>query len=393
MKRTSAAVLLGAVAIAAAGCAGSQQRAAAGVRRESPPVRRGPAGPLWARRCLPTGSQLLGPAPRYVGLTYRAASRLDRHGSDLVYAGGGGRCSTFDDDVFRTRPIAFVYSTRLIRAPGGRIVAAVRAAPGWQPSDRQGLVGPVLGGQVQVVAYTRTDVRICPDYGIATVLGPARVPPCAHGLRALGVDTSALTNHVEGHRARWGFLYLVGDYRDGVFSVASQRLHGPASRPAGSSSLATPPCLTPKGGWRLVTPTQSQRSTVERYSNLAHHHDLVSIAFFDHGSVLTAASSHPARTRAVLGRYWPRQLCVVRARYSRATLIAVGKRLERLLQSPRSAAYGWITGAGGTGVSDSGQPTTSVQVLLETPPLRALLGRLPRGLVVVEAALHPVGRD
>jgi hypothetical protein len=94
----------------------------------------------------------------------------------------------------------------------------------------------------------------------------------------------------------------------------------------------------------------------------------------------------------VLGPYWRRQLCVVKARYTRATLIGVGKRMERLMASRSSAAYGWISGAGGTCASDSGQPTTCVEVLLETPRLRALVRRLPRGLLVVQATLRPVGR-
>ena len=385
MKRAPAAVLLATGAIAVtAGCAGSQRHAAP--RKPTPSV------PAWARKCLPTGSQLLGPAPEYVGLTAGEARRLGRRGNDLVYAGGGGRCSTFSDDVFRSHPVAVVYSTRRVQAPGARIVAAARAVPGWGPGARPGDLGPVLGGEVQVVAYPDGDVRICPNFATALDLGPARPPPCATGLRATGVDTSALTEHAQGHPERWGFLYLVGDYRNGVFSVAFQRLHGPSTQPSGPS-LDTPPCSAPRGGWRLVTPTEAQRRTFEHYSRLAHHHDLVSIAFFAHGAVLTLASSNPHRTGAVLGRYWPRQLCVVKARYSRATLIAVGKRLVRLMESAHSASYGWITGAGGTGVRDNGQPTTTVQVLLETPRLRALLRRLPRDLVVVQAALHPVGRD
>jgi len=168
--------------------------------------------------------------------------------------------------------------------------------------------------------------------------------------------------------------------------------HGPTTQPVGSS-LDKPPCPTPRGGWLLTSRTPIQERTIEHYSHFAHHHDLVSIAFYDQGSVLTVASSNPARTRAVLGPYWRLQLCVVKARYTRATLVGVGKRLERLMTSRRSAELGWITGAGGTGpLNDNAQPTTSVEVLLETPQLRALLQRLPRGLVVVEAALRPVGR-
>jgi hypothetical protein len=90
--------------------------------------------PRWAEKCLPKRSERLGPAPRYLGLTPAAANRLDQHGNrDLVYAGGGGHCFSFDDDVNRTHPIAVVISTRLLRQSGARIIAAVRAAPGWQP--------------------------------------------------------------------------------------------------------------------------------------------------------------------------------------------------------------------------------------------------------------------
>jgi hypothetical protein len=93
------------------------------------------------------------------------------------------------------------------------------------------------------------------------------------------------------------------------------------------------------------------------------------------------------------GPYWPPQLCVVEAPYSRATLAGVQARLKRLMgKRPPPAKYGWITGAGGTGVRDSGQPTTFLQVLVETPRLRAFVRRLPHGLVV-QAALHPVGND
>ncbi|HJU37332.1 MAG TPA: hypothetical protein VJ716_07950 [Gaiellaceae bacterium] len=252
--------------------------------------------------------------------------------------------------------------------------------------------GRLLAGQVQVVWYSDDNVRICPNFATALDFGPVAPPPCADGLRVVGVDTSLLTEHAQGKTEHWGYLYLVGSYHDDVFTVQSQRLRGPSTQPMGSS-LDKPPCPAPRGGWVLASRTQLQQRTIEHYSHFAHHHDLVSIAFFDHGSVLTVASSHPARTRQVLGRYWPRQLCVVKARYSRATLVSVGRRLERLMGSRRSPELGWITGAGGTGpLNDDAQPTTSVQVLLETPQLRALLRRLPRGLVVVDAALRPVGR-
>lgn len=242
--------------------------------------------------------------------------------------------------------------------------------------------------QVEVVAYPSGDVRICPTRGIATDSGPAEVPPCTDGLRAVGTDTSVLTSQIPGHPERWGFLHLVGTYGNGTFQVASQ---GPPETPPNPPSPyeAPIPCRRPHGGWRHVAPTQSQRATVDHYFARAHHHDLVSIAFF-HGTVLVVSSTDPARTRAVLGPAWPRQLCVVKARHSRAFVNRVRSKLVHLMQPvSRAARYGWVTGAGGYGVNRRGQLTISLDVLIVTPALRTFLRRQPRGLVVVDSTFRP----
>ena len=54
------------------------------------------------------------------------------------------------------------------------------------------------------------------------------------------------------------------------------------------------------------------------------------------------------------------------------------------------ALYGWISGAGGISCNERGEPTTPLELLIETPALSAVLARQPRGLVVLDAALHPV---
>lgn len=246
--------------------------------------------------------------------------------------------------------------------------------------------GPLLAGQVLVVATPSDGARICSTQSSDLMFGP---PGCPGGPRAVGLQTDKLPEHSSSPAERWGYVYLTGRYGHGTFYVRSQHLHGPPAQPLGPS-LDKPPCAAPSGGWRLATRTDVQEGSLEHYSRLAHHHDLVDIEFFDHGSILTVASSNPARTRAVLGPYWRRQLCVIKARYSRATLVGVGRRMVHLMTSSPGATYGWITGAGGTTASNSGQPTTAVEVLVETPQLRALLRRLPRGLVVVQAALRPL---
>lgn len=114
------------------------------------------------------------------------------------------------------------------------------------------------------------------------------------------------------------------------------------------------------------------------------------VSFFH--NVLVVASSHPARTRALLGPDWPKQICVVRSTYSRPFVNRVRERVLGLLQPMSQAArYGWVTGAGGYGVNAHGETTISLQAMIETPQLRAFLRRLPRGIVTVESEFQPVG--
>lgn len=259
------------------------------------------------------------------------------------------------------------------------------------PAPPAPLHGPRLAGQVLVAAVGSGPARICGVQASDLMFGP---PACVGGPRAAGIDPAALKNYSSKPAERWDYLYVVGRYRAGNFYVTSFRRHGPPNQPVGSS-FDKVPCVAPPGGWRVSAPTQSQRGTVEHYSKLSHHHDLVDIAYFDHGAILTVASSNPARTRAVLGRYWPRQLCVVKAGYPRALVTREGKKMIALMKQPSSAAaatFGWPSGGGGTTVSGLGQPMTNLEVLLVTPQLRAYLRKQPPGLVQVQAALNPLGR-
>jgi hypothetical protein len=248
-------------------------------------------------------------------------------------------------------------------------------------------IDQVLGGYVQVVAYADGQVRICPDYAVAAAARSAPPPYCRAGLPAAGIQVAALPNQSSNPAERWGFLYLAGSYQSGTFQVASQSQQAPTG--STGDALARPPCRRPHGGWRYVAPTESQRHSLSTYQR-RHRGDLVAIAFFHHGAILTVASTHPPRVRALLGPAWPRQLCVVRARYSRPLVNQVRARVLRLITVRPESRYGWISGAGGDGVTSRGQPTVSLDVLIETGQLAAFLRRQPRGLVVVDATLHPV---
>jgi hypothetical protein len=236
--------------------------------------------------------------------------------------------------------------------------------------------------QVQVVAFPNGEVRICTGAS-DLMFGP---PACPFGPRVVGVRVDALPNHSSSPRERWGNLSLLGVYHDSTFRVRSQgRWRVAPDR--GSPFDGPVPCPAPRGGWRAAESPASQRATIAAYQR-THRGDLVSVSFFH--DVLVVASSHPPRTRALLGPAWPRQLCVVRAHYSRPFVNRVRQKLLGLMRPMSQAArYGWVTGAGGYGVDAGGQTTISLQVLLETPELRAFLRRLPRGLVSVESTFRP----
>jgi hypothetical protein len=280
----------------------------------------------------------------------------------------------------------------IVQLPAAKVVATqVSGAPAPQyryATDRVARAAQLLAGEVQVVAYPHGDVRICPPYALALDSGPMRPPNCRDGLRAVGVDVNELTDHAKKPLESWGYVYLVGVFRHGTFWVTSQRRQALRSSAPTGSSFSTPPCGPPHGGWRLVAPTIAQRDAIGEYGR-HHRGELVSIAFFHDATILTVASTRPERTRALLGRAWPDQLCVVRAHYSRPLVYQVRARLIRLLKLPAHATYGWITGAGGDGVTRLGQPTVSIDVLIETPQLRLFLRRLPRGLVAVDSTLRP----
>ena len=147
MRRFAVFGLLTAVALLAAGCAGSGRHTASSLDPASQGGGLATTGhhtssstvPRWATKCLPKGRQRLGTAPQFVGLTFTAAQRLIgtqqhlKHPPDLVFAGAGGRCSDFNDLVYRRYPVAVVFNTRNPREPKARIIAAVRAVGGWQP--------------------------------------------------------------------------------------------------------------------------------------------------------------------------------------------------------------------------------------------------------------------
>jgi hypothetical protein len=269
------------------------------------------------------------------------------------------------------------------------VAALVLAAVGFAAAHASGAsrTSPLLGGWVQVVAYSDSDVRICPDYAILLASSAGAPSFCSTGLPVVGVQTDALTNHSTDPNESWGYLYLTGIYADGTFRVSSQS----TTNQTGPEPpfLVTPPCPRPRRGWRLVLPTDVQFRAITRYER-HHRHDVTHLEMFDKGDVATIASTHPRRARRALAGAWPRQLCVVRSHYTMSVFRQAQSEMRALVVVGANADYGWVSGGGGSAGTNSGQPATSLDALIETPDLSAILDKQPPGLVVFDAVLHPV---
>lgn len=268
------------------------------------------------------------------------------------------------------------------------LLGAAALAAQWPAEVHGKPTHRLLGGEAEIVAYPHGDVRICGSQGSDLMFdeGP---PQCRDGLRAVGVRVAALTSRQQGEPGRWGSLYLAGTYENGTFRVSSQQKWAPPGSGPGPF-FETPPCPTPARGWRLVAPTYRQKATIRAYER-RYRGDVTSVVYFHDQTIPVVAAFDPARVRRELSRAWARQLCVVRARWSLHALSRARRRMLGLLRAAgNTPRYGWISGAGGLSESDDGQPTTTLEVLVETPALRKLLRAYPSGLVAVDPELAPL---
>lgn len=247
---------------------------------------------------------------------------------------------------------------------------------------------PLVGGSGVVVAYSAQDVRFC-DGPMTLALTPGP-PRCEDAIRVKGVDLARLRDRVSRHGRTWGLAYLAGTFRSGTLTVARQGPPKPA--PNSGPSLRNPPCAAPPGGWPSGPPSASARRALDSY-RVRFPDDVVAVAIFhpsSGGSVVTIASTDPARTRAILGTPFRGRLCIVRSRYRAAVVRRVKASLTALLRrssSPRGRYE--MTGVGLT-VSEQGQPRVLVEALVETSALRRVVASKPAGLVEVVPWLRPV---
>lgn len=176
--------------------------------------------PRWAAKCLPKGGQRLGVAPSYVGLTFAAAQRRV---NSPVFAGGGGRCASFDDDVLRTHPIAVVYNTWDVHQRRARIVAAVRAVAGWQPGQ--------VRNQASVQQHTTLPaplVKLIHSFSKDSSVAANRVEVYGPGSRRALVEASSgdLVQKIAAERNGFYLIVLHGHFVAGSHPAGTKAPRG-----------------------------------------------------------------------------------------------------------------------------------------------------------------------
>jgi hypothetical protein len=97
------------------------------------------------------------------------------------------------------------------------------------------------------------------------------------------------------------------------------------------------------------------------------------------------ASTHPARTERELGPSYPRQLCVIRSRYTKSQ-VNEALALVMKVNAHRFAIYSF-----GHSVGLDGQQQIVVSTLMDTPALRAALSSAPAGLIHIDPWLKRLG--
>jgi hypothetical protein len=164
----------------------------------------------------------------------------------------------------------------------------------------------------------------------------------------------------------------------------------PVSGPHGPT-LTDPPCPAPPGGWAVGS--GSYRSTAAYAYARQHLDEVISLDLFSpkpRSWVMTIASTDPARTMSSLTRDYPKALCVVRSRYTRAEVRDNAAVVRRLYSARRSGEPPrWVTGVE-VNPGPDGQPRVEVSVVFDNAAVRQALASLPAGLVVILPWLRPV---
>lgn len=242
-----------------------------------------------------------------------------------------------------------------------------------QPAERVAATGTVIASRT-------AGVHFCLSISDLMFNEP---PSCTVGVRVVGVDFSRLAFRSTVKGVRSGNAYLAGFLGDGTLHVTKQ---GPPRYANDSPDLRRPPCATPSGGW-IDSTVNPPTDAVNQYRS-RHRWDLTGDAFFRPTAdsvVEVLASTHPARTDRELGPSYPRQLCVIRSRYTKSQ-VNDALALVMKMNAHRFAIYSF-----GHSVGPHGQQQIVVSTLMDTPALRAALSSAPAGLIHIDPWLKRLG--
>ncbi len=201
------------------------------------------------------------------------------------------------------------------------------------------------------------------------------------------MDLSALPHREKGsHGGVWGDAYLTGTVVDGILHVITQGRPRPITP---VPILTVPPCPPPPGGWKMRSDSY-EFAAAYAYAR-RNPEEVVSIFEFypgPHTPVVTVASTDSTRTMSALAKAYPRSLCIVPSRYTRADVHHAAAVAHRLSSPETTPSY--LVDDVSTKTGPDGQPYVEVVVVYDDPAVRQALASLPAGLIKIVTWLQPV---
>jgi hypothetical protein len=256
------------------------------------------------------------------------------------------------------------------------------------PTDYSGLIlrpGDQVRVSGRVVAVPHGPVRLC-----APVPVPAAADEdpdtCSIGIRADGIDLSRVQLRTVEQGTVSGYAAVRATYQGDRLRVTWQgRWHRPAEPPL----LDRPPCPAPNGGWGTASVGGNLYfGPVSRYAR-THPGAIVDMALMRPGKrqviALVLTSGDPRPVTAALAQSYPRQLCVVRSRFTRAEL-RHALRVFDIPQWQATPAREWAVGESWT---RRGQVYVDVDLLRVTPAVASAASGLRPGLLSLHPFLRP----
>jgi hypothetical protein len=197
-------------------------------------------------------------------------------------------------------------------------------------------------------------------------------------VRLIGADAAAVPTDGAANQVS-GYISVVGTWRDDSIEVTAQSPELPGREPI--PDWTDPPCPPPPGGWRHGAVGNLHYHIGDLESSGAMVTRVIFRPSADQEVLVVAATDIDVVTRQLSPRL-PKQLCVVRSRFTREQLDKVGDVLH-------DHRHDWRLESFGLGSADEhAQPYTTAEPIRVTTEMADWADTLPDGLLRLRPAIR-----